>query len=199
MPFGVKMSSGFTASDKKKAAALIIILFLLAITFIIDFSDRTAASAYIVGVIVLAVLFEAYIYSAYVSDRSGDLSHADIYILGVAPKSKTRIYVDERYVHRLSGECNGASLKFPSGMHKITFYNGTDSAAVNTVINDCLVIRVHVRGASMTIDAEYREHIAECMGTEYGYKMNKASFILFNLVLLLVVFRIIGLLLWWSR
>lgn len=140
----------FTHSEKKKISCAIVLLVVSFIMLSADFSAKAVAMTYAIGIVALVVIFEIYIYFTYVSGRFRNFSHAIIYVRGTIGREKTYVDLDGKFAYRYSGELNGATVRFPRGIHTITIRNKTASASVKTDITDSLIIRADIGDSNIS-------------------------------------------------
>lgn len=187
-----------TQSEKRKTAGAVVLLAVIAVTLFADFSSGIIRLLYIVGIIALVAIFEIYFYFMYLSDRFRSFSHPILYIYGTAGKNRTYIDADGKFVYRISGECNGAALRLPSGIHIITFRSGSVSSAVRADIADNLIIRIGIRDSAIEINTEHKKQAETEKEIESGRmdskRLDVAVFITVNLSLFLAALRVLALL-----
>lgn len=186
----------FTQSEKKKIVVAAVLLIVIIITLFVDFSAEVIATAYVLGIVALVVAFEIYVYFMYISVRFRSFSHATLYIRGVTGSNKTYIDIDRKFTYRYPGECNGAAIKFTSGIHNITVRNETASTSIEINFTDTLVINIYIGNSDINIETEYKEQIGtdeEIKARQKSYnRVNLFIFIILNVIMFFAVLRILG-------
>ena len=147
----------FTQSEKRITLTLIVISAVFVLIFFTGIPEEPVPSSYIIGIIILVIAVEIYLFLSCVSNRfKNRYIYASLQINGVSDKSKTCVNVDGKLMRRFTGVYNG-TIKLRIGEHRIEFFDKSFSISKNVEITDGLMIFVEVERSIVSIDFEHKE------------------------------------------